>query len=143
MFEPPSENEFAELFLVKGGSLQDINVYNPPFHPRGGGLFSVLGGLMRKAAPFLLKTIAPAAMEFGKGVLDDVGSGREPLKRAIKRRGVDALRNVGRKLVGGGGGRGKKRRLTCSKKTTTTRRKKKKRRRREADVYKGDVFSML
>ena len=138
VFEPPTENEFAELFLLKGGSLQDINVYNPSYHPRGGGLFSVLGGLMRKAAPFLLKTIAPAAVEFGKGVLDDVGSGREPLKRAIKRRGVDALRNVGRKLVGGG----KKRRLTCSK-MTTRRRAKRRRRRREAGVYKGDVFSML
>ena len=102
VFEPPTEEEFIELFLLKGGSLQDIKVYNPPIHPRGGGLFSVLGGLLRKAAPFLLKTIAPAAVEFGKGVLDDVGSGREPLKQSIKRRGVDALRDVGKKLVGGG-----------------------------------------
>lgn len=104
---------------------------------------------MRKAAPFLLKTIAPAAVEFGKGVLDDIGSGREPLKRSIKRRGVDALRNVGRKLVGGG----KKRRLTCPSSSTPKKRRRKtrrrmggrRRRRREEEegVYKGDVFSML
>lgn len=132
VFEPPTEDEFIELFLLKkGGSLQDIRVYTPQLHPRGGGLFSVLGGLLRKAAPFLLKTFAPAAVEFGKGVLDDVGSRREPLKQSVKRRGVDALRNVGKKLVGGG-----TKRLTCAKKRGG-------RKRRKGGVYKGDVFSML
>lgn len=131
MFEPPTEDEFIELFLLKkGGSLRDIRVYTPHSHPRGGGLFSVLGGLLRKAAPFLLKTFAPAAVEFGKGVLDDVGSRREPLKQSVKRRGVDALRNVGKKLIGGGKKKKKtKKRLTCAKK--------------RGGVYKGDVFSMI
>lgn len=137
VFEPPTEEEFVELFLHKGGSLQDIRVYNPyhqQIHPRGGGLFSVLGGLLRKAAPFLVKSIAPAAVEFGKGLLEDIGSGREPLKRAIKRRGIDALRGVGKKLVGGGKKQKNKKRLTCAT-------KKKKRRGRK--IYKGDVFSIL
>ena len=127
VFEPPTEEEFIELFFFpkEGGSLKDIRVYNPYIsttHPRGGGLFSVLGGLLRKAAPFLMKTFTPAAVEFGKGVLDDIGSGREPLKQSIKKRGLDALRGVGKKLVGGGG---------------------KRRRRRRKSVYKGDVFSVL
>ena len=132
VFEPPTEEEFLELFFFpkEGGSLKDIRVYNPYSHPRGGGLFSVLGGLLRKAAPFLMKTFTPAAVEFGKGVLDDIGSGREPLKQSIKKRGLDALRGVGKKLVGGG-----KRRINnkCAKK----------RKRRRTDVYKGDVFTML
>ena len=81
-----------------------------------------------------MKTFAPAAVEFGKGVLDDVG--REPLKQSLKKRGLDALRGVGKKLVEGGGG-GKRRR------TETKKKKKKKKKKRRNVGYKGDVFSML
>ena len=64
VFEPPTEEEFIELFFcapIEGGSLQDIRIYNPfnQSHPRGGGLFSVLGGLLRRAAPFFNENQAP------------------------------------------------------------------------------------
>ena len=129
VFEPPTEEEFIELFFFtpQGGSLKDITVYSP----RGGGLFSVLGGLLRKAAPFLMKTIAPAAVEFGKGVLDDV-VGREPFKQSLKKRGLDALRGVGKKLVEGGGGGRRRKEIRRNKK-----------RKKNIIRYKEDVFSML
>ena len=75
-----------------------------------------------------MKTIAPAAVEFGKGVLDDV-VGREPLKQALKKRGLDALRGVGKKLVEGGGVKRRRRERNNKKK--------------KLNNYKGDVFSML
>ena len=60
IFIPPTENKFRKLFLSdplrKGGGFEDISVFHPPpTYTRGGGIFSTLTGIARKALPFLIK----------------------------------------------------------------------------------------
>lgn len=140
-FHPPSVKEFSLLFQSTpgkslGGGLSDIRVFSPPrLHQRGGGLFSFLTGLAKKATPFLLKTIAPAALDFGKNVIEDVAEGRSDLKTALRRRGVESLKEVGGKTVKRvlkrGGGRSRRRAQPVKRLT----------RRRRGN--KNDVFSLL
>ena len=75
-FVPPSTDEFDTLFLGgtgRGGGFSDIKIFHPVQRSRrGGGLFTFLGGLARKAAPFLFRNVAPEVVKMGKSVLGDV-----------------------------------------------------------------------
>ena len=61
----------------------------------------MLRGFAKKAIPFLMRTVAPEALEMGKGVLSDVLEGRK-LRESLKDRGVRAARGVGGRLIRGG-----------------------------------------
>lgn len=130
MFIPPTRQEFDTLFLeshLKGGGLHDIKVFYPPplqRARRGGGIFSILSGLAKKAIPFLIRNVAPEAVRMGQGVLGDVLEGRK-LRESLKSRGVEALKGVGKRIARGGG-RIKKRRVKQRKRKT---------------CYKNDIFN--
>lgn len=101
-FSPPSVESFLKLFdtsRVKGGGLDDIILYKA--RGRGGGLLSFLGGMARKAIPFLLNTFAPGVLQYGQNVLNDVNNGIA-LKNSARNRGVESLKGVGQKLLSGG-----------------------------------------
>ena len=111
-FTPPSVREYALVFRRKtrlkgnkrrGYGLNDIRVFVPPHlrDNRGGGLFSILSGLTRKAVPFIMRNVAPAAVEFGKNVMTDVLSGDGTVRETLKKRGVETLRKTGQKLLAG------------------------------------------
>lgn len=85
----------------RGAGLSDIRVFDRR-HVRGGGFLSFLTGLARKATPFLLKTIMPAALTMGQNVLQDVNTGQGTLKESIRKRGIETLKSIGPKLMAGG-----------------------------------------
>ena len=70
-FQVPTTEEFDRIFIKsltkKGGGLDDIKYFSPVSvrGRRGGGLFSILSGIAKRVAPFVLKTIAPEAINFG------------------------------------------------------------------------------
>lgn len=128
VFHTPSENEFTTLLgkipLSTGGGLDSMQIakFSAPtrLHQRGGGFFSSLASIAKTAAPFLFRTIAPSAIKFTQDVIHDVGSGRRNLKGALKKRGIEALKGVGSKLMKGGGkkrgGKGKRKKATTKNK---------------------------
>lgn len=143
-FNPPTVREFGVLFSPqRGGSLGDIRVFQTPrMHQRGGGLFSIISGLVRKATPFLMKTVAPAALNFGKNVISDVVSGEGNLKTSLRNRGRQALTGVGkealRKIARGGGRVGNK-----TRRASTKNKKKRKAKTGKCSYNKNDVFSLF
>ena len=68
---PPSalhyDNAFANQNVIRGKGIQDIQVY----HQRGGNLFGVLGGLVRRALPFLKRIVLPEVGNFVQNVSND------------------------------------------------------------------------
>ena len=105
---------------------------------RGGGVFSFLSGLAKKAFPFLVRSVAPEVVNMGRSVLGDVLEGRK-VKTALRTRGVEALRGVGQRLARGGG------RTSGKKKRKNKRvgvRRKTKRKQKKGRCYKNDVFNM-
>ena len=143
-FHPPTQNEFREIFAplsrkrgLKGGALDDIRTYQAPYLRSGGGFFGTLAGIARHAMPFIMRAVAPSAIDFGKNVLSDLSSGKRDVKSALKSHGFDALKTVGRKLVTGG----RIKRLS-RRKTHTTKQTRKKRKCKQSLCYKDDVFSV-
>ena len=135
-FSPPSADEFDILFLGstgRGGGLGDIKIFHPVQRSRrGGGLFTFLGGLARKAAPFLFRNVAPEVVKMGKNVLSDIVQGKN-FRGSLKSRGVEAIKGVGKRVTGGG----VKRRQILSKK----KKKHKKRQLKKKKCYKNDIFT--
>ena len=125
----PSKDDFFRLFedphvLKRGGALSDITTFQSPIlYQKGAGLFSFLKGIGRRAIPFIMKNVVPAALDMGKGVLDDVTSGQVKLKDSLKRRGIAALKGVARQATTRGG------------------RIQKKKKRKINKCYKADVFA--
>ena len=141
-FAPPTRHEFDFLFLEHhprvGGGLDDISIFIPPptqRSRRGGGLFSTLGGLAKKALPFLWRSVAPEAARLGRDVLGDVLEGKK-FRESLKTRGVSALKNVGSRLVRGGRVR---KRITKGKSKT---KKRKPKYRVAKSCYKSDIFDV-
>ena len=138
-FIPPSVGEYKTLFssgvqLRKGGGLDDIRILNSTadYH-RGGGIFSTLAGIAKRAFPFLLKNIiAPSALSFGRDVLTDISQGNTDIKSTLKKRGLEAAREAGRRLVSGGG----KRKNKCSIGRIG-------KRKRVRKCHKDDIFSVV
>ena len=122
-YVPLSVSDFDKLFQghsARGGGLNDIRAYYADgFHPRGGGLLSILGSLARRSIPFLRRYILPAAATMSKDIIDDYSQG-ENLRHSIKKRGIDAVKSVGKKIMTGGRKRTKtKRKRRAVKKKTT------------------------
>ena len=92
-FHPLARREFDTLFLerqTQGSGLDYIRIFLPPPVPRGrrgGGIFTVLSGLAKKAVPFLLRNVAPEAIQMGKDVLGDVLEGHRFHESVKQRRG--------------------------------------------------------
>ena len=84
-----------------------------------GFLGNVLSKYGPKIFPFLKKYILPAAKQMGSDVLSDMSSGRSTLKKSLKKRGLQSLGNVTRKVMTGEG-RGRPRAGMKSSTTTTT-----------------------
>ena len=109
-FMPPSEHEFKMLFLStplrKGGGIQDISVFQPKYSSlsrksrKGGGIFSFL---TKRVLPFIFKAAKPSAKTFISSVVDDVTTGKRPIKQSIKKHGIKALKDTGIKLISGSG----------------------------------------
>lgn len=108
VFIPPSTNEFKKLLggynenilKVNGSGLSDIQIFNPAPRKRGGGIFS---SIAKTIFPFLMRTVAPVAKEFGSSVIKDIFIDKKPVRNSIKRRGTDALKTVGRNIFKGAG----------------------------------------
>lgn len=96
----PSKDDFFVLFdgshfLKRGGGLSDITTFQSPIvYQKGGGLFSFLKGIGKRALPFIMKNVVPEALELGKGVFNDITSGQGQFKDSLKRRGMTALKGV-------------------------------------------------
>ena len=144
VFNPPSKDEFSRLlgkftigtYSASGGALDDIQSINfaPPtrLHQRGGGFFSTLANMAKTAAPFLFRMIAPSALQFTRDVVNDVNrEGRSALRAFLRRRGFDALKGVGTRIMKGGKKKqknkmrkkrktGKRKSKVCKRKTRTT-----------------------
>lgn len=141
-FVPPTKREFDTLFLdrhsLKGGGIENIKIFQPTAAlqrtRRGGGIFNVLSGLAKRAIPFLIRTIAPEAMQMGRGVLGDVLEGRK-LRESLRSRGITAIRGVGERLARGGG---KIRKKKVNKKKNKARQLKRGLARK---CYKNDIFN--
>lgn len=134
-FTPPSVDEFDALFLGggdRGGGFGNIKIFHPVQRSRrGGGLFTFLGGLARKAAPFVFRNVTPEVVKMGKSVLSDVIQGKN-IRSSLKSRGIEALTGVGKRVTGGG----VKRRVMRRKKKKHTKRQLKKKK-----CYKNDIFT--
>ena len=121
-FISPSIAEYKTLFLSgvqlkQGGGLDDIRTlnYSADSH-RGGGILSTLAGVARRAFPFLLKNIiAPSALTFGRNVLNDMSQAEGNIKSSLKKRGLEAVRDAGARLVKGGGKRKKRKQKQVSR----------------------------
>ena len=117
----PSKDDFFMLFedphiLKRGGALSDITTFQSPIvYQKGAGFFSFLKGIGRRAIPFIMKNVVPAALDMGKGVLDDVTSGQVKLKDSLKRRGIAALKGVARQATTRGGRIQKKKKRKINK----------------------------
>ena len=144
-FIEPSLDEYLLLFggptarkkYSVGGALNDIEIFTAP--PRralqGSGLFSSLAGLAKRVFPFLVKAIKPSALELGQNVLSDLQTGKSNLRDSLKRRGMEALKSTGRRIVTGSG----KRRRRKRRKGRVEKRRKTKQKRM---TIKRDVFSL-
>lgn len=103
----PTENEFLVLFqhpqiLKKGGALSDIETFKSPiFYQRGSGIFSLLKGIGRRVLPFIIKNVMPEAVDLGRGIFQDVGSGKKNFRESLKHRGLAAVKGVARRATGG------------------------------------------
>lgn len=139
-YSPPSIREFDILFkdddsviTSRGGALSDINVYVPD-SPRGGSIFGVLARLAKSVAPMIMRTVIPEGVNFARNVIDDVSSGRK-VKQTLKKRGLESLGRVGKKIIRGGSKR-------KSVKNKTKRRGRKKKITRKTIRY-NDVFDSI
>lgn len=85
-FIPPTRKQFDYLLRGPvGGGLGHINTVDFRLR-KGGGFFSVLGKLARKAVPYIF----PTALKMGTKVVSDVVGG-EDLSSSIKKRGMETL----------------------------------------------------
>jgi hypothetical protein len=132
IYQAPDAKHFDILFnnghtVQHGGSIDDIRIFNSSVYgQRGGSLFSFLGSLIRKSIPFMKNLLLPAAGDMTRGIAHDIANGRG-FKESARRHGIDALRNVGRRIVRGGakkGVRGKKKKGKKGLKKTKRRTKK-------------------
>ena len=117
-FVPLSEREFDVLIRnshhlpkLSGGSLNSISIYKSKFpYKRGGGIFSFLSKLGQTAFPIIKKYIMPSVGEFGNEVIGDIASGIN-IRKSLKSRGINNLKQVGNKILGGGKGSRKIRKI--------------------------------
>lgn len=148
LFTPPSEDEYASLLghlpYSTGSGLANIKVAKFPipttrYHQRGGGLFGTLANLAKTAAPFLFRAIAPSAMQFTQDVIKDVSSGDRGVKDALRKRGVEALKGVGSRLMKGG----KRSRQTITRKNKNKKSNRKRKKKNVCGKNIRDIFNAI
>ena len=119
------------LLTSAGHGLHDINIFRrrKRVSQGDGFLANVLAKVGPRIFPFLKRYILPAAKQMGSDVLSDMSSGRSTLRKSLKKRGLQSLGNVTRKVMTGEGARRRRRRgagmmrgttLSSSSTTTTT-----------------------
>ena len=155
IFTPPSEEEFKQLFhsipLRKGGGLNDISVFQPYLpsiqrhNRKGAGFFSFISGIAKNVLPFLFNAAKPAAKQFGTAVMKDVLEGNVPIKKSLKRHGMNALKDTGLRLLKGSGRINKKKRRKRRGRSVTRKIKRnlKKKKSNKKLQYKSDIFSLV
>ena len=85
-------------------------------------------------------------MEFGQGVVSDLQKGDTSFRQTLKKRGLEAVKSSGRRLVTGAGRRKKRKRKNATKRKRTKSGmdgRKTKRRRVSAKRNIKDVFQMI
>lgn len=120
--------------------MDDIHMFRSPcIYVRGKDLFGFLNGQVKKAAPFIVRRILPSTLELGENVSSHVSSGESDLTTAVRRRGVEALRGVGQKILPGGGVKRRRRRrrgdVTTKYLRTHPRKRKTSKRKHKEDVF--------
>ena len=107
--KPLTEREFIELtrsnnlLALQGGSLKDINIFRVDRSQlHGSGILNTLASIGRFILPAMKKYVAPASLEFSKGVFKDVIRGKK-IKDSLKKRGVKSLKRIGSKILQGKG----------------------------------------
>ena len=117
------------LLTSAGHGLHDINIFRrrKRVSQGDGFLANVLAKVGPRIFPFLKRYILPAAKQMGSDVLSDMSSGRSTLRKSLKKRGLQSLGNVTRKVMTGEGTRSRRRRgagkmrcTTLGTSTTTT-----------------------
>ena len=141
----PSSAHFDEVFtspLLRGGGIHDIKIYKPNYHSRGGSLFGILGGLIRKSLPFIKSIIAPEFGNFMKNVVEDVDN-NVPLKSSVRKNIIKSSRNVGKRIIRGGGGSKKQiKRKKINNKRKSNKKKSKGKKNMKNDKYHSDIFTI-
>ena len=100
------------LLTSAGHGLHDINIFRrrKRVSQGDGFLANVLAKYGPRIFPFLKRYILPAAKQMGSDVLSDMSSGRSTLRKSLKKRGLQSLGNVTRKVMTGEGARRRRRR---------------------------------
>ena len=115
--------------------MSDISIFTAP-HRRGGGVLGSLFSLGKRIFPFLFRSAAPAAMQFGQSVLNDISNKRN-IRNSLKNHGINALKQTGSNLLKNMKGSGKCRKRTTKGKIGKMKSKKTRK------TYKGDVFDLI
>lgn len=108
VYSPISVREFEILLNrdrpQRGGAISDIRTYQAPagYYQKGSGIFSILGNIVRNSIPYIKRFILPSAMDFAGNVMKDYSSGSNNLKRSLKKHGVSAIKDIGKKILKGG-----------------------------------------
>ena len=130
-YRPLSEQQYVELLknnpviLTSGSGLKEINIFRKRQRGQqlrhGNGFISnIITKYGPKLLPLLRKYIFPAVKQFGKDVVNDVVTSDTPLRKSIKKRGLQSLGNITKKVVTGRGiTRRKKLRASRKKKIST------------------------
>ena len=108
-YVPLNEKDFLKSLqyghpniLTLGNGLGDINIFRDRRLRRGSGAFTnLVFKYGRKLLPYLQKYLWPAAKEFGKNVASDVISGDTSIKKKLKNRGKQSLKNLGQRILSG------------------------------------------
>ena len=91
-YVPPSSSSFDICFspkhISKGGSLNDIRIYDPYFKTTGGSFLGVLSNIVSRAIPFLKRVILPEAGIFARNILDDFNNNEIPIKKSLRKSNV-------------------------------------------------------
>ena len=102
-YNPPLSHHFDVVFTPqfsrneRGGGLSDIRIYQK----RGGSLFGILGGMFKKAIPFLKNILLPEVGNFVKNITQDI-SQNIPSRESFRNNFSSSAKNIGSRIMRGG-----------------------------------------
>ena len=94
-----TENQFNHIFHpfnVRGGGLSDISFYEP----RGGGIFGVVGNLVRRVLPIIKSLLVPEFGSFANNFSNDYMQNNN-FRESVKSNLIKSGKNIGRRVIGG------------------------------------------
>ena len=97
LYLSPTAQQYRTFFSQRGAGLDNINVYRA----RGGSIIGLLGNVFRYSIPFLKNLFLPEVSNLMGNVANDINSGVK-IKNSLKSRGMNSIKNIGRKLIGAG-----------------------------------------